>query len=121
MVLLLCAPWLAGQATPALGAAVLAITPVSWGVIGLDSNNELVGPNVFQVGARVCNTGDAVASNLVSNFVWDSTNLHFTILTGTNSLLTSPSLAPNACVFFNYAVAIDRDPTLYNQSRAYHI
>ena len=56
----------------ASAAAVLTITPLTWNIVGLDSNNVNVGPNNFPVGARVCNTGDAVATNVVSNFVWDS-------------------------------------------------
>jgi 3D (Asp-Asp-Asp) domain-containing protein len=41
--------------------ASLTITPVTWNVVGLDSNNVAVGPNVFPLGARVCNiSGGAV-------------------------------------------------------------
>src|SRR4051812_12591212 len=32
-------------------APVLTITPMTWGVAGLDSNNVTVGPNVFPVSA----------------------------------------------------------------------
>jgi hypothetical protein len=39
----------------ASAAAVLTISPLTWNVIGLDSNNVNVGPNNFPVGARVCN------------------------------------------------------------------
>src|ERR1044072_9266244 len=55
-------------------AAGLTISPLTWNVIGQDSNNVSVGPNNFLVGARVCNTGDAIATNVVSNFVWDVTD-----------------------------------------------
>ena len=34
-------------------AALLDIEPLTWNVIGLDSNDETVGPNRFPVGARV--------------------------------------------------------------------
>ncbi|KAF0109496.1 MAG: hypothetical protein FD147_2230 [Chloroflexi bacterium] len=34
-------------------APSLTITPLTWNVIGLDSNNVNVGPNTFPVGARV--------------------------------------------------------------------
>src|ERR1041384_6930787 len=53
--------------------AGLTITPVSWNVIGLDSNNVTVGPDTYQIGARVCNTGGTAVSNLVGTFVWDRT------------------------------------------------
>jgi hypothetical protein len=46
----------------ASAAAMLTITPLTWNVIGLDSNAASVGPNDFPVGARVCNTGTTAAS-----------------------------------------------------------
>ena len=58
----------------AFAAAALTVTPLTWNVIGLDSNNVNAGPNDFPVGARVCNTGDSAATNVVANFVWDSSN-----------------------------------------------
>src|SRR5437588_7587073 len=49
--------------------AGLTITPVSWNVIGLDSNDQTAGPDTYQIGARVCNTGGAALSNVVGTFV----------------------------------------------------
>ena len=46
----------------AAAAPVLSITPITWNVIGLDSNNVNAGPNTYPVGARVCNIGDVSAS-----------------------------------------------------------
>src|SRR5436190_9304555 len=46
------------EPAPAMAAPSLTIAPITWGVIGLDSNDVTVGPNLFPVGARVCNTGD---------------------------------------------------------------
>ena len=56
----------------AYAAAVLTITPLTWNVVGLDSNNVNVGPNNFPVGARVCNTGDTTATNVSSSFNWEA-------------------------------------------------
>src|SRR5687767_14370757 len=39
--------------TPAQAAPVLTITPLTWNVIGLDSNRPATGPDTFPVGARV--------------------------------------------------------------------
>src|SRR5688572_12870909 len=75
--------------------AGLTITPVTWNVIGLDSNNTTTGPDTYQIGARVCNTGGAAVSNVVGMFVWDSTNIYIN-LTGTNPI-TFSSLAAGAC------------------------
>ena len=51
-------------------AATLTIEPITWNIIGLDSNNVNVGPSNFPSGARVCNTGDA-AANVAASFVFD--------------------------------------------------
>ncbi len=37
-------------------AAGITVTPITWDVVGLDSNAPATGPDVFPVGARVCNT-----------------------------------------------------------------
>ena len=57
LLLFLFQPLLAVQA-----AVSLSIAPITWNVIGLDSNNVLVGPNNFPIGARVCNTGTTPAA-----------------------------------------------------------
>src|ERR1044071_4309203 len=59
---------------PVFAATTITVTPITWNVIGLDSNNVNVGPNRFPIGARVCNTGAAVATNVTASFVWDSAN-----------------------------------------------
>jgi len=38
---------------PALAAPVLTIAPITWNVVGLDSNDVTTGPENFPVGARV--------------------------------------------------------------------
>src|SRR5262245_21181407 len=63
--------------------AGLTITPVSWNVIGLDSNNPSTGPDTYQIGARVCNTGGSAVSNVTGTFLWDSSNAYIN-LTGNN-------------------------------------
>src|SRR5439155_14080324 len=82
--------------------AGLTITPTTWNVIGLDSNNVNSGPNSFQVGARVCNTGGAAVTNVSGVFVWDSANA-FINLSGP-STLTAASLGAGTCVDFYYTV-----------------
>src|SRR5215213_8776548 len=78
-------------------AAVLTISPLTWNVIGLDSNNVNVGPNNFPVGARVCNTGNAVATNVTSTFVWDSADPYINLRAGSLSTISIASLAAGAC------------------------
>src|SRR5262249_7328215 len=53
-------------------SAVLAIQPLTWNVIGLDSNNVTAGPNEFPVGARITNTSTTdTATNVQATFVFD--------------------------------------------------
>ena len=101
--------------------------PITWNVIGLDSNDVTDGPNEFLVGARVCNIGDAAATNLTATFVWDQTDPGcpgvtpcFT-LTGTNPLTTT-SLAANACKDFFFNVRLTRVANIaYDKTRDFHI
>ena len=61
-----CLP-LAASAAP----GPLTITPLGWNVIGLDSNDVTVGPNVFPIGARVCNTGSDPVTNVAVDWSVD--------------------------------------------------
>ncbi|HET9209315.1 MAG TPA: hypothetical protein VFR03_02890, partial [Thermoanaerobaculia bacterium] len=110
---------------PAFAAANLTIAPISWNIVGLDSNNVNVGPNNFPVGARVCNTGDAAATNVTSTYVWDSADPYINLRPGTLTSYTGAdavaSLAPGTCHDFYYEVTITRDPLAYNHTRRYHI
>jgi uncharacterized repeat protein (TIGR01451 family) len=99
--------------------AGITVAPATWNVIGLDSNDPSVGPDTFQVGARVCNTGGTAITNVVGNFVWDSTNA-FINLSGP-STDTATSLAAGACVDFYYQATVTRTSLAYTTTRAYHI
>src|SRR5436853_6249649 len=59
---------------PAHAAPVLTSTPLTWNVIGLDSNAPATGPDLFPVGTRICNTGDATATAVSTQMAWDSVN-----------------------------------------------
>src|SRR5437660_12451928 len=76
--------------------AGLTVTPTTWNVVGLDSNNVNSGPNTFQAGARVCNTGGTAVTNVIGTFVWDSSNA-FINLNGPSTLSTA-SLGPGVCI-----------------------
>jgi uncharacterized repeat protein (TIGR01451 family) len=99
--------------------AQLTVTPVTWNVIGLDSNNVNIGPNTFQSGARACNTGAATLNNLVATFVWDSTN-PFINLSGSNPV-RARTLAAGACVDFYFTITVTRTSAAYDTARRYHI
>ena len=99
--------------------AGLTISPTSWNVVGLDSNSPGVGPDTFEIGARVCNTGGTAVTNIVGNFVWDSSNIYLN-LSGASTLNIS-SLAGGACVDLYYPVTVTRTAAAYDASRRYHI
>ena len=115
--------WLgAVPARLANAAPVLTITPITWNVVGLDSNDVNAGPNNFPVGARVCNVDTVdTATNVVSTFVWDSTDPYINLRSGSLTTASVPSLAPGACTDFYYEVEITRNASAYNHTRRYHI
>ena len=105
------------------GAAALTVTPITWNVVGLDSNNVSVGPNHFPVGARVCNTGDAVAANVKSAFNWTSANGAINIRPDSLTGYTADgiNLNPTQCHDFYYEIEITRDASSYDQTRRFTI
>ncbi len=113
-----------GGVSPVHAATTLTVNPITWNVIGLDSNNVAVGPNHFPIGARVCNTGASAASNVTARFVWDTTDTYIYLRPGTVDTLTSlsiPSTDPDTCVDFYFEVEVDRNPSAYNHTAQYHI
>jgi LPXTG-site transpeptidase (sortase) family protein len=107
-------------------AANLTITPLTWNVVGLDSNNVNVGPNNFPVGARVCNTGDTTATNVSSTFNWEAIDPtpaqnYINLRPGSNTSYSGYTLAPSACVDFYYEVQVTRNSNAYNDTRQYYI
>lgn len=113
---------LAKPSQSAQAAAILSITPYSWNVIGLDSNNVNVGPNEFPVGAKVCNSASATtATNVTVSFVWDSANSYINISSTSSSTMIIPSIAPGSCAYAYFTVAITRTSAAYDTKRSYHI
>jgi len=99
--------------------AGLTVTPTSWNVVGLDSNNTSAGPDTFEIGARVCNTGGTAVTNIVGDFVWDSTSIYLN-LSGASTLSIS-SLAAGSCIDLYYPVTVTRTSLAYDATRRYHI
>src|SRR5262249_47841612 len=81
-LLVVCVVTVGVAQSPAFAAAVLEIKPITWDIIGLDSNDPSTGPDTFPVGARVCNTGNAAATNVVANLVFDTPLNSFVHLEG---------------------------------------
>ena len=95
-------------------AASLTIQPITWDVIGLDSNNVNVGPNQYLVGARVTNSTGATVNNVTANYIWDSANANINIHVGSASTITVASLANGASTDFYFNVDITRTAAAYD-------
>lgn len=115
-------------------APVLTVTPITWDVLGLDSNKVMDGPDTYPVGARVCNVGDTMATNVQVTFVREGTVNPYLTLQGAN-MLTRNSLAagstthalgntgptPENCADFYFNITITRDANAYHTVQPYHI
>jgi LPXTG-site transpeptidase (sortase) family protein len=102
-------------------APSLTVTPITWNVMGLDSNNVNVGPNNFPVGVRVCNNGDVPLTNVAAAFVWDITDPLINLRAGSLNPITLTSLAIGACSDFYFEVTITRNAAAYDNVARYHI
>ncbi|MFT3893328.1 MAG: SdrD B-like domain-containing protein [Anaerolineales bacterium] len=119
----------------AYAAASLTVQPITWNIIGLDSNNVNVGPNHFPIGARVCNTGDTTAFNVRASFVWDTANPYINLRPGTagsgtggapadlptSGTIDLPSTPGSNCKEYYFEVEVTRNAAAYDTTRRYHI
>lgn len=99
--------------------AQVSVTPVTWNVVGLDSNNVSIGPNMFPVGVRVCNTGSTLLSGLKARYVWDSTSAYITRTSA--EYLHIANLVAGTCQDIFHEVTVTRDAAAYTQAARYHI
>ena len=99
--------------------AALTIAPITWNVVGLDSNNVNAGPNEFLVGVRVTNTAATPTTTVTTQFVWDTTN---TLVNIADSLTrTMPSIPAGGSVDVNFLCVVTRSASAHNTARRYHI
>jgi len=119
LVMALSIPAVSAQASP----AALTVTPITWNVIGLDSNNVNAGPQRFPVGVRVCNTGTTTATSVSTTFNWDlpHTNAYITLISPATSAL--PDVLPGAanCRDAYYELNIARDANAQNTTARYTV
>jgi LPXTG-site transpeptidase (sortase) family protein len=106
---------------PVHALTTLTVTPLTWNVIGLDSNNVNVGPNHFPVGARVCNTGGEVATDVTASFQWDSADPYINLRPGTLSSINLGTLNAGSCADAYFEVEVTRNSSAYNHTRRYRI
>ena len=102
-------PWVSALAGPSL-----TIEMITWNVVGL-SSDPASGPNVFPVGARVCNKApaDQPATGIIVNLEWepgtDDTYIHK--VSGTTSYGLA-SLGIGECADFYFRIVVERNTTI---------
>ncbi|MEZ5168863.1 MAG: hypothetical protein R2695_21140, partial [Acidimicrobiales bacterium] len=105
----------------ASAAAGLSIEPITWNVIGLKSNDVTVGPNTFPVGAKVCNSGDAPATNVAADFAFTTSPSPVSISTAGPTHIAVGSLAPGECADVYFDVVVTRSTASFDAVRGYQI
>jgi len=96
--------------------------PITWNILGLDSNKPTTdGPNTFLSGARVCNVGDATATNVTATFAFTSANTYINLVPGSPSVLSRASLAAGACTDFFFNILVTRDAAAFSTARRFVI
>lgn len=106
---------------PSALAPTMTVTPLTWNVIGLDSNTPATGPNLFPVGARVCNTGTTAYGNVTAVIVWDSANPFIDLRAGSLNPITLGSIAAGACADAYFEVEVSKTAPAFDTTRRYHI
>lgn len=113
---------LLGSAFPTAAASPdLQIIPITWNVVGLDENDVTRGPNTFNVGARICNRGDAIATNLAIGFFWDNPNPYINLVNPTITEQIFSALSIGSCVDAYFPIVITRDVNAYDSSASYYL
>jgi len=119
-IVILIAVTVALLAAVAAGAAVtLTIAPVSWNVIGLDSNTPATGPGNFPVGARVCSS--VATTNVAVNYIWDSANAFVDLRAGSLTTITIPAIGAGQCKDAYFEVSVVKTAAAFDTTRRYHI
>ena len=120
-----------GPATPALAAPALTITPMTWDVIGLDSNRPqtATNPNTYVQRFKVCNTdttNPAPSAQLVWTWGADNNsgpqNIDFVTGAGlTTKTVSLGTIGTSSCKIASYLVNVDQAKTSFGQYRAYSL
>jgi uncharacterized repeat protein (TIGR01451 family) len=108
-----------GLLLPIAAEATLMVTPLTWNVVGLDSNSPTSGPKFFPVGARVCS--NVATTNVGVDFIWDSANANVNLRSGSLSTLTLASIGAGACADAYFEVEVNQVAAAYDTARRYHI
>jgi len=110
---------MAALVLPTAAQAAVTIGPLTWNIVGLDSNNPTSGPRFFPVAARVCS--DVAATNVSVAFVFDSANPNINLRAGSLATIILPSISAGGCADAYFEVDITQVPAAYDTTRRYHI
>ncbi|HEX2836349.1 MAG TPA: DUF11 domain-containing protein, partial [Thermoanaerobaculia bacterium] len=99
--------------------AALTAQPLTWNVIGLDSNAPATGPTRFPVGARICS--NVATTNVSVSFAWDSANAFINLRGGSLSTINIPSIAAGSCQDAYFEVEVTATAAAFDTARRYHI
>lgn len=108
------------QVTP----PTLCIDPISWNVIGLDSNKAVPptndGPDTFMVGARACNKGATTLTNVVATYnTVGAVNPYINL--ADNSTISVAEIRPTRCEDFYFNGQITRVNAAYFTSQGFTV
>src|SRR4051812_47256249 len=99
--------WLVlAMGVPAAAHAALTVAPLTWNIVGLDSNSPTAGPKNFPIGARICS--NVATINVTANFVFDSANANINLRPGSLATLNFPSIAAGACIDAYFEVEVNQ-------------
>ncbi|HYR29960.1 MAG TPA: hypothetical protein VEU30_15935, partial [Thermoanaerobaculia bacterium] len=104
---------------PVAAHATLTIEPITWNIVGLDSNTPATGPNLFPVGARVCS--DVATTNVQVTFVWDSANAFIDLRAGSLSTINLASIGAGGCSDAYFEAEVTKNALAFDTARRYHI
>jgi uncharacterized repeat protein (TIGR01451 family) len=121
---------LLGTPTNVAADVSLTIEPITWNVVGLDSNTPASGPFNFPVGVRVINGGTTTATNVTATFNWADgadpydgnayINLR-DVPVDSLQTITIPELLAGEHADFYFEVSIERIAASYDKTREYFI
>jgi hypothetical protein len=102
--------------------AALSITPISWNVVGLDSNDVNSGPNRFPVGARVCSDVSTGANDVIATFAFEpGGSPHINLRGGSANPINLGPMGINECRDAYFEAEITRTAAAYDTTRLYTI
>ncbi|MEX1310106.1 MAG: hypothetical protein AB1Z65_06790, partial [Candidatus Sulfomarinibacteraceae bacterium] len=121
---------IAGLLVAGDASAQLSVTPITWDVVGLDSNRPLTsGPELFPVGAEVCSAVDT--TNVTVDFVWPDGNgngwdfgpgdPYINLRPGSLTSLNFAAIGAGECVDAYFELKLTRSAAAFGQSREYVI